>query len=207
MPKPPSSSTDAEPAADASPKVDAGGPADAVNNAVAAPRDLGALVRTHQQTLWRYARYLGATASEADDLVQETFLAVHRSAFVERCDAQTAGYLRTIARRQLLMLRRRQSRRVKTVEIHAADAAWGEAFDGHERSGGDLWDDRVDAARRCVEELDGRVRTAIDLMYRESSGREAIAAALEMTSDGVKTLLRRTRAKLRECIERRLASG
>lgn len=165
--------------------------------------DLAKLVREHQATVWRYLRYLGADASEADDLTQETFLAVAKSDFVESSEAQTTGYLRTVARRQLLMLRRKQRRRIKTVELDAADAAWAEAMEPP--SPGGRFDDHVDAAQGCVEKLDGRARRAVDLMYRDGSGREAIAAALEMTVDGVKTLLRRTRAKLRECIEQRLA--
>ena len=167
------------------------------------PFDLAALVREHQAGVWRYLRYLGADAPEADDLTQETFLAVARSTLVEQSPAQTSGYLRTVAYRQLLMLRRKQRRRVSTVELDAADSVWAESFDA-ERANGDAWDDHVEAARRCVEKLEGRARRAVDLMYREGAGREAIAQALEMTADGVKTLLRRTRAKLRECIENQL---
>ena len=44
----------------------------------------------------------------------------------------------------------------------------------------------------------------MDLQYRVESSREAIAAALDMKPDGVKTLLRRTRQVLRECVERKL---
>ena len=75
------------------------------------------MVREHHADVWRYLRYLGAGAADADDLTQETFLAVARSRFEERSPAQTAGYLRTVARNQLLMARRRQGREVHTVEI------------------------------------------------------------------------------------------
>ncbi|QDT69729.1 RNA polymerase sigma factor [Planctomycetes bacterium MalM25] len=164
------------------------------------PVDLVRLVRERQAEVWRYLRYLGADPPEADDLTQETFLALARSNFVEQSDAQTSGYLRTVARRQLLMLRRTQKRRINTVDLDAADAVWGQAFDG-----ANPWDDHVEAARGCVEKLDGRAKRAIDLAYRDSVGREAIAEQLNMKPDGVKTLLRRTRAKLRECIEKTLA--
>ena len=64
--------------------------------------------------------------------------------------------------------------------------------------------DYLDALRECVEQLEGRCRQAIDLHYRDGAGREAIAERLEMKPDGVKTLLRRTRQVLRECVERKL---
>ena len=60
--------------------------------------ELAALVDQHQADVWRYLRYLGAEASDADDLTQETFLAVSRSKFEQRTPAETAGYLRTAAR-------------------------------------------------------------------------------------------------------------
>jgi RNA polymerase sigma-70 factor (ECF subfamily) len=162
--------------------------------------DWGRLVRDRQAEVWRYLRYLGAESAEADDLTQETFLAVVRSDFVEVSDAQTAGYLRTVARRQLLMLRRKQERRCETADLETAETVWADAM-WRDRTHNDPWQDHVDAARGCVEKLAGRVRQAIDLAYRQSESREAIAAQLEMTADGVKTLLRRTREKLRECIE------
>lgn len=171
--------------------------------------DLPRLVHDYQATVWRYLRYLGADASEADDLTQETFLALTRSGFVEASPSQTSGYLRTVARRQLLMLRRTQRRRISTVELDAADTAWSEAFVGAGRPDAESgpWADHVEAIRGCVERLEGRARRAIDLMYRDTAGRDAIAQALEMTTDGVKTLLRRTRAKLRECIKQRLGAS
>jgi RNA polymerase sigma-70 factor (ECF subfamily) len=162
------------------------------------PLDLASLVQRHQAGVWRYVRFLGADAAEADDLTQETFLAVARSEFVERDERQSAGYLRTVARNQLLVLRRKQDREISTVELEAADTVWAAAAGAD----GSL-DGYLDALRECVDGLDGRARQAIDLCYRDGAGREAIAAALDMQPDGVKTLLRRTRQVLRECVERK----
>ena len=39
------------------------------------PMDAKALIESHQAELWRYLRYLGCDAAEAEDLTQETFLA------------------------------------------------------------------------------------------------------------------------------------
>jgi RNA polymerase sigma-70 factor (ECF subfamily) len=161
--------------------------------------DLATLVRSHQASIWRYLRFLGAERAEADDLTQETFLAFAKADFVDRGPRQTAGYLRTIARNQLLAHRRRQQREISTVTLEAADSVWAAASG----SDGNL-DGYLDALRSCLDELEGRPRQAIDLHYRDSVGREAIAAELQMKPDGVKSLLRRTRDLLRECVERKI---
>ena len=42
------------------------------------------------------------------------------------------------------------------------------------------------------------------MRYDEDRSREEIAARLDLTADGVKTLLRRARASLRDCVERKI---
>ena len=160
------------------------------------PMQLSDLVERHQAELWRYLRYLGAQAPEADDLVQETFLAVARSGFEQRSTGESASYLRTTARNQLLSLRRKQKHEVLSANLDSAEALWAE------HASGSLWDDQLAAVRGCVEKLEGRAREAIQLHYREKTSHQSIAEKLGMKADGVKTLLRRTRAVLRECIER-----
>jgi RNA polymerase sigma-70 factor (ECF subfamily) len=170
---------------------------EAVNSGV----DLAELVRSHQADVWRYLRFLGAGAEEATDLTQEVFLAVVRKPFQIRSPAETAAYLRSVARRQLLMLRRRQRREITTTALDAAETVWAAAI-GTAGS----FDTYLDALARCLETLDGRARQAIDLHYRDNASRTDIAAKLDMKPEGVKTLLRRTRHVLRECIERQALS-
>jgi RNA polymerase sigma-70 factor (ECF subfamily) len=161
--------------------------------------DSARVVQHHQAAVWRYLRYLGADSDEAADLTQETLLAFVRAKFAERDARQTAGYLRTVARNRLLALRRKQRCEIHTIELEAADTVWAAAA-GPE---GDLHD-YLAALRECTEGLEGRARQAVDLHYRDGASREAIAARLEMKPDGVKTLLRRARQALRECVERKL---
>ena len=161
---------------------------------------LAELIEDHQATVWRYVRYLGADATEADDLVQETFLAVHRSDFVYESDRQAASYLRTTARNRLLMLRRRQSREPSLVEIEAAEAVWAETL------GDGPADPYLAALDTCLESLEGRARQALTLHYTDRRSRQQIATELQMKPEGVKSLLRRTRDVLRDCIERKIKS-
>ena len=57
---------------------------------------------------------------------------------------------------------------------------------------------------RLVHYRGARVRRAIDLHYAERASRDEIASQLEMTAEGVKTMLRRARHALRECVERKI---
>lgn len=159
---------------------------------------LESLVHQYQADVWRYLRYLGATAADADDLTQETFLAVARAAFEERSPEQTAGFLRTVARNQLLMARRRQGREVNTIELEAAEQVWSQTVGPAGMNG------YLAALADCLQHLDGRARQALDQFYRDRRGRAEIAENLQMKPDGVKSLLRRTRDVLRQCIEHRV---
>lgn len=156
--------------------------------------DLASLVREHQADVWRYLRYLGASANDADDLTQETFLAMSRAAFIERSPPETAAYLRTVARNQLLQARRRAGREIDTVELTVAEQVWKANV-----SGG--FDDYLAALNDCLEKLEGRAREVVEQFYRQARSRQEIAEQMKMKPDGVKSLLRRTRGVLRQCIE------
>ncbi|QEG37280.1 RNA polymerase sigma factor [Bythopirellula goksoeyrii] len=165
-----------------------------------APTELAQLVREHQADIWRYLRYLGATPSDADDLTQETFLAVARANFIEQSPPQTAAYLRTAARNQLLMARRREKHQINTVELATAEQVWSTLVPDTGTAG------LFAALADCLEKLEGRALAVIDGFYRDRRSREELAHEMRMKPDGVKTLLRRTREVLRNCIEKRTES-
>jgi RNA polymerase sigma-70 factor (ECF subfamily) len=60
------------------------------------------------------------------------------------------------------------------------------------------------ALRECEETLDDGDRETIRRRYRDGLSRGQMAAALGLSEDGVKSLLRRVRDKLRLCIEGKL---
>jgi len=154
------------------------------------------LVRDHQASVWRYLRYLGCEATLADDLTQETFLAVLRAQFEHRSDPETASYLRTVARRQFLMAMRKQRNAPSLQELETAEEVWREQIE--------KGNDKLDALDDCIDRLQGRPLLVIQMHYQQGHSRKCIAAKLGMSIEGVKTLLRRTRDRLRECISRRV---
>jgi RNA polymerase sigma-70 factor (ECF subfamily) len=154
-------------------------------------------VQKHQSTVWRYLRYLGCNESQADDLTQETFLSVLEKPFEQRCEAATAAYLRTVARNRFLAVVRREKNGPTPADLEMAEEVWSQ-------TPGAGSDEYLDSLDDCLGQLTERARQAVDLRYREDRSRRDIAALLDMTEDGVKTLLRRTRDVLRECVERKV---
>ncbi|MBX3474875.1 MAG: sigma-70 family RNA polymerase sigma factor [Planctomycetes bacterium] len=161
--------------------------------------DLEALIHTHQAGVWRYLRFLGASRTEAEDLTQETFVAVWRSGFEQYSDAATAAYLRTTARSRFLMMLRARGRRPKESDLADVDADWLALTDE-----GEAWDERVEVLQKCLQPVTGKSREALDLSYRLGLTQAEIAERLEMKPEGVKTMLRRVIEKLRQCMEAKL---
>ena len=157
------------------------------------------LIERHQGPIWRYLRFLGADEELAADLAQETFLAVWRRPPEDRGDAASRAYLRKVARNLFLMQVRRQRARPRLVDLREAEEVWQR----HEWDDGEIY---REALSRCLDELGERPREAIQLFYGQVHSRQEVADALGMATEGVKTLLRRTRERLRDCIERKVNS-
>jgi RNA polymerase sigma-70 factor (ECF subfamily) len=159
------------------------------------------LVRDHQDAIRTYLTYLGAGPDQVDDLVQETFLSFLGSTFQERDTASTRAYLRTVARNHLLKEFRRRGSRPPMQDLEAADCAW------EEYEGEDNGLRFRDALERCLATLREQSRDVLRMRYGNSTPRTTIAARLGMSESGVKSIIVRARRRLRECMERRLASS
>lgn len=158
------------------------------------PDQVTRLVTEHQASVWRYLRFLGASSELADDLTQEAFLQLLRGPFTEQDGPATAAWLRTVARNLYVKSLRRPP--FADADLDALEAAWS-AYARDDAGTGTL-----EALRSCLERLDGRAREVIHLHYELRRSRPQIGTALGIGEDGVKSLLRRTRALLRDCIER-----
>jgi RNA polymerase sigma-70 factor (ECF subfamily) len=154
------------------------------------------IVRAHQRDLWRFLVGLGCEPAEAEDLAQEAFVQALRS-FEYRSEHETAAWLRKAAKNLFISTVRKRKRAPVVRNLDDVDvewAAWSEQLDA-----------RVEQLKACLETLGQRARLALDLRYRDNLGREEMAARLDMKDAGVKTLLERARAALRECVEKRLS--
>jgi len=98
-------------------------------------------------------------------------------------------------------------RRMRAERHHIAEAAAleeAEVFWEREflRGSGGL--EIIEALRHCLRRIAQSARQVLEMFYREEKSRAEIARLYGMTEDGVKSLLRRTRAGLAYYIRRRL---
>lgn len=163
----------------------------------ATERSSDKLLEQHRLPLWRYLCALSGSAELADDLCQETLLFALRR-LEQRSEAETASFLRAVGRNLYLRTRRRMARRRESQVAEALDQIWAREC---AEDGGDAW---LEATRACLDGLEGPGARAIHLQFFDGRPHQEIAATLALKPNGLKTLLQRTRARLRACIERRL---
>lgn len=165
--------------------------------------ELAAVVRINQAGIYRYLRYLGADRPTAEDLVQETFLAAFKSRTAEQDLCSPSAWLRGIARNLFLQHCRRDRRSPVVVggeHLERAENTWRLVF----LRDGDGFD-YLEALRQCLHDLPSKQRDVLDMRYRDAKSRGEMAQFLGISEDGIKSLLRRIRAALAKCVEKRLA--
>lgn len=156
------------------------------------------LIETYQVGVWRYLRAMGCESSLAEDLTQETFLAVLQRPFNDVSPAATAAYLRKTALNMLISHERRAGR-VRPVEnIELLDQTWTRW------AGDDDGEAVLSHLRDCLGRLTDRARLALEMRFRGEHTRAEIATALEITEHGAKNLMQRAKQQLRDCIEGKL---
>lgn len=156
------------------------------------------LIQTHQAGVWRYLRALGCDSAQAEDLTQETFLAVLQRPFQDVNQAATSAYLRKTALNLLISLRRRSGKVTAMEDVEELDRTWTEW------AGKDNGEAALDALRDCLQGLTERARMSLEMRFREDSTRAEIAAALDITEHGAKNLMQRAKQQLRDCIDEKL---
>lgn len=160
--------------------------------------EVEALVRRHQGSVRGFLVFLGCPPDRLDDLVQDVFLSVLSSGFEYRGDAATAAYLRKVARHLFLKAMQRDRRQVLLADPGGIEVAWVE-FERDDGGRGYLA-----ALRECLKRIRGRAAQVLRLRYELGLGPLVIAERIELSESGVKSILVRTKKKLRECIEGRL---
>ncbi len=151
----------------------------------------------------------------AEDLAQDVFLRVYRSRQRYLPGAKFSTWLFTIANNVASNALRDRSRR---REVNVADRATQStgAFGLDQlalAASGQMPTRQFEAGemrqivRQAISVLNDRQRLAVLLCKFENMSHEEIAAAMDMTPQGVKSLLARARGRLREVLEPYLASG
>lgn len=157
---------------------------------------VASFVQRHQTAVWRFLRVLGCRGQQADAIAQDALVLAIQKGIDGVGEAAAAAFLRQSAKHLWLREQRDDQRR---AERHAAAAEllWQRDLAVDDGAG---W---LAALDRCLEELPARSRLALDRTYRDGLGRAELGAELGIGEHGVRTLLQRLRAALRECIQRR----
>lgn len=191
---------------------------------LSSPQNFEVLVREHQAMVFRTLTRMTGAGAHVEDLAQEVFLRLYRALPEFRGDAALTTYLFRIVVNvaQDEWKRRRRDREVMTPPptsaIEDMTPEWienqpGDVLHQHARSPEQLFSDAelqgaVDAALLRLSENE---RAVLVLYHQEDCSYDAIAAALSMPINTVRTHLHRGRKHmaelLRACISSASAPG
>jgi len=156
------------------------------------------LIQAYQAGIWRYLRALGCENSLAEDLTQDTFVAVLQRPFNDVSPAATSAYLRKTALNLLISHQRRAGRMRPVEDIEQLDRTWTRW------AGDDDGEAVLHQLRECLDRLTERARLALEMRFRGDATRLEIATALDITEHVAKNLMQRAKQQLRECVESKL---
>lgn len=151
----------------------------------------------HEGVIRAFVRALQPSLTDADDVMQETFLTISRKASTFEQGTNFVAWACSIAR--LKVLENLRQRKRATVLSEAAIIALTE-----DAPTPDTMAEREAALGQCVEQLLPKVR---DLLWRRYSSRqssEEMAEEAGMTSNAVRIALTKARAFLRDCVGTKL---
>jgi RNA polymerase sigma-70 factor (ECF subfamily) len=151
--------------------------------------------------VYRFALSLTRDASDADDVVQETFLRAYRSWHTFQPGSDARRWLFTITRNVFLRSREREKR---LVDLEDGDLESLNSFAVHSqmvRDGSDQILSRIDlgpALRRALDELDEPFKSAVLLVDLEDQSYEAASQILGIPIGTVRSRLFRGRRMLQD---------
>ena len=176
--------------------------------ASASNEELSRLVAEHTGPLLRGALAMGFAQADAEELVQDTFVAFlkARDRFEGRSSVRT--FLFGILYNKGAELSRKKQREYAQDDI---EALFDSHFDAHghwlsELPKGPeeqvLSKELADIIATCAEKLSMDQRTSFYLKEVEGTASEDICNALGLSDTNLRVLLYRARVRLRECLER-----
>jgi RNA polymerase sigma-70 factor, ECF subfamily len=154
------------------------------------------LVTRHQGAVFRFARTITRTREDAEDVLQEAFLAAYKSAAAFRGEASVRTWLLIIARNTAFRMGRRiaATSQIENSELWdlGLKAGWGQ--DDPESLA--VKAQRRDLLQAALDSLEPASREIIVLRDLEGLSGEETARALGVTVEGMKSRLHRARLKL-----------
>lgn len=164
-----------------------------------------AVVRTHYDRVYRLALRMLGNAADAEDVAQEAFMKVHRSAPRFRGDSSLSTWIYRITHNVCLDELRRRKRRplIQGLPSSADDAPSGEPEDdGPTPEEAACAADERDRLRQVLESLPIEFRSVLILREVEDLSYDEIASVLKCPIGTVRSRLARARRLLAERLQR-----
>lgn len=161
------------------------------------------LVRENAGMLNGYIRSVVRDGNVADDLFQETMLTAWRRLDDYDRTRPFGPWLRGIAARVMLAWRRQRARAFALCDEDILEHLGARCESIHLQPG-DTWEEKLECLRACVESLPVPYRDAIQRRYAVDAEAEAVAQSLQISTETLKKRLQRGRARLMECLQRKL---
>jgi RNA polymerase sigma-70 factor (ECF subfamily) len=160
------------------------------------------LVKMHQAAVIGTAYRMLGTQEDAQDLAQQVFVRIWKSAPRYEASAKFTTWMFTILRNLAFNEYRRRGRH-PAQSLEASEEDFGQQLVDHQTVSADavLGQKELEAAvDAAIKALPEKQRLAVSLRRYEELPYEEIAVILEMTVSAVKSLLFRARADLREML-------
>lgn len=161
------------------------------------------LVRENADMLLAYLRAILRDATAADDVFQETMLTAWKRLPDYDKSRPFGPWLRGIAARTAMAWRRQHAKSFALCDEEILEHLSARCED-LQKQPGDTWDQKLEGLRDCVDKLPDKYRDVIQLRYSEELSPETLATRLEISGETLKKRLQRGRARLLECLERKL---
>jgi RNA polymerase sigma-70 factor (ECF subfamily) len=155
----------------------------------------------HQTQLFGYIYSLVRNLDDADDLFQQTSLALWKK--IEQYDP-TRSFLHWafgVARFEVSNFLRSRGR----DRLYFSDELNVRLIEAHEQLGLEPADDRLEAIASCISKLRGRDQELLEASYGRSVHIHDLAQSWGRSTQSIHNSLRRIRRALHECVRRRLA--
>lgn len=150
------------------------------------------LYQRHQCRILNFLIGLVGNRAQAEEVLNEVFLAVWRSADRFEGRSQPLTWLMSIARNQAISVLRKQREVTGVMDEVTYDLA--DDADGPERQAEKSAD--ADVLRRCIDMLSPAHRTIVDLVYYQERSVSEAAKILSVPQNTVKTRMFYARKKL-----------
>ncbi len=161
--------------------------------------DLLKLFIDHRTMLYAFIHALVRDPHGAEDVFQETTMVLFREADQFQPGGNFGAWARSVARNRIHEHVRKRNR-LQPLSA-AAEAALA---DRCQETRTEWWRDRREALFHCLNAVQGRLRSILELTYGQSRTAEQVAETLGTSPTAIRIALCRVRKQLRLCAERKL---